>query len=245
MEAARNLAVRKHEVFLYEKETTLGGQWNVVASYRSEVGKLTRFLERALRAENVKINLESEVTPEIIERLAPDAVVLATGARQVFPDIPGIKRGNAVLATDVLLGATDVGREILVIGGGLVGCDAALFLAKKGKRVRVVDKVNIASTAGRTFKLDLMQEFLKWRVETYQNCDIYNISERGANIVRNGELFFLEADSVIIAVGSKAEDLLADQLKGFVPLVRKIGDCVTPRNSLSAIHEGFQVGMEL
>lgn len=245
MEAARNLAVRKHEVFLYEKEKTLGGQWNIVAAYRPEVGKLTRFLERAMRKENVRVNLECAATPEIVKNLSPDAVVLATGARPVLPDIPGIERENVVLAMDVLLEASDVGEEILVIGGGLVGCDVAVFLAKRGKSVRVVDKVNIVSTVGRTFKLDLMQEFLKWRVETYQNCEIYNISERGANIVRNGELLFLEADTVVIAAGSRAEDLLGNQLKGFVPLVRKIGDCVTPRNSLSAIHEGFQVAMEL
>jgi hypothetical protein len=79
----------------------------------------------------------------------------------------------------------------------------------------------------------------------YPNSHVYSITETGVNIVYNGELLFLKADSVVIAVGSRPEDKLAKQIKRFVSEIHMIGDCVEPRNSLAAIHEGAKVGNEL
>jgi 2-enoate reductase len=149
------------------------------------------------------------------------------------------------LAPDVLLGTVDAGQEVVIIGAGLVGCDTALFLANRGKKVSVIDEVNIAPNAGRTFKLDLMEEFVKNGVYMYPNSKVYSITENGVNIVHDGELLSLRADSVVVAVGSRPEDKLAKDVEKLVPEIRLIGDCVEPRYSLAAIHEGAKVGNEL
>jgi len=245
MEAARTLTERGHEVFLYEKTDKLGGQWNIVSCYQPSLASLTEYLSRGLKKAGVKVILNTEVNTQFIKQIKPDAVVVATGARQIVPDIPGVGGKNVVLASDVLLGNVSVGQEVVVIGGGLVGCDTALFLAKQRKKVSVLDIVNIASNAGRTFKLALMEEFIKHGVYMYPNSQVYSITGNGVNIVYDGELLFLKADSVVIAVGSRPEDKLAKQLEGLVSEIHVIGDCAEPRNSLAAIHEGSKIGNEL
>jgi 2,4-dienoyl-CoA reductase-like NADH-dependent reductase (Old Yellow Enzyme family)/thioredoxin reductase len=245
MEAARTLADRGHKVSLYEKSDKLGGQWNIVSRYQAGVAVLTEYLSRGLEKAGVKVIFDTEVNTQIIKEIKPDAVVLAMGAKQIVPEIPGVEGKNVVLASDVLLGNVNVGEEVVIIGGGLVGCDTALFLAKQRKKISVLDIVNIAANAGRTFKLTLMEGFVKHRVFMYPNSHVYSITETGVNIVYNGELLFLKADSVVIAVGSRPEDKLAKQIKRFVSEIHMIGDCVEPRNSLAAIHEGAKVGNEL
>jgi NADPH-dependent 2,4-dienoyl-CoA reductase/sulfur reductase-like enzyme len=245
MEAARTLAKRGHEVSLYEKADKLGGQWNILTCYRPSVAVLTEYLSRGLKKAGVKVLLNTEVDTRLIKRTKPEAIVVATGARQIIPDISGIDGKNVVLAPDVLLGTVDAGQEVVIIGAGLVGCDTALFLANRGKKVSVIDEVNIAPNAGRTFKLDLMEEFVKNGVYMYPNSKVYSITENGVNIVHDGELLSLRADSVVVAVGSRPEDKLTKDVEKLVPEIRLIGDCVEPRYSLAAIHEGAKVGNEL
>jgi 2,4-dienoyl-CoA reductase-like NADH-dependent reductase (Old Yellow Enzyme family) len=245
MEAARTLAKRGHEVSLYEKADKLGGQWNILTCYRPSVAVLIEYLSRGLKKAGVKVLLNTEVDTRLIKRTKPEAIVVATGARQIIPDISGIDGKNVVLAPDVLLGTVDAGQEVVIIGAGLVGCDTALFLANRGKKVSVIDEVNIAPNAGRTFKLDLREEFGKNGVYMYPNSKVYSITENGVNIVHDGELLSLRADSVVVAVGSRPEDKLAKDVEKLVPEIRLIGDCVEPRYSLAAIHEGAKVGNEL
>jgi NADPH-dependent 2,4-dienoyl-CoA reductase/sulfur reductase-like enzyme len=245
MEAAKTLAVRGHDVSLYEKTDKLGGQWNILTCYRPDVAVLINYLSRELSKGGVKVTFKTEVDTQLIKGLKPDAVVVATGARQIMPDIPGINEKNVLMAFDVLLGNANVGSEVVIIGGGLVGCDTALFLAKQHKKVSLVDIINIPANAGRTFKLSLIQEFVKHGVSMYPNSRVYCITENGVNIVYDNEVLFLKADNIIIATGSKPENKLAKELENSSFEVRIIGDCVEPRNSLSAIHEGAKVGIEL
>ena len=245
MEASRVLAERGHEVSLYEKADKLGGQWNILIQCQPRVAVLTEYLSRELKKADVKVILGTEVNTQLLKQIKPDAVVIATGARQIIPEIPGVDGKNVFLASDVLLGNGIVGQEVVIIGGGLVGCDTAIFLAKQQKKVSILDMVNIAPNAGRTFKLTMMDEFVKYGVYMYPNSRVYSITEKGVNIVYNGELLFLKADSVVIAVGSKPEDELSRQIEKLVPEIYMIGDCVEPRNSWAAIHEGSKTGNEI
>jgi len=246
MEAARTLAQRGHEVSLYEKGDRLGGQWNIVSAYQSGVGTLIKYLSRGLDKAGVRVFLNKEVNRKMVQENNPEAVVIATGASPMIPEVPGVGGKNVVLAWDVLAGKVGVGQEVVTIGGGLVGLDTALHLAKQGKKVSVVEMLDeIARGTPWLRKWLLKQSLMDYRVCLYPGITLHSISERGVSIIDSYQMLFLKADTVVLATGSKAENELADQLKGLVPELYTIGDSVEPRNSMEAIHEGYRVGREI
>lgn len=247
MEAAWILAERGHEVSLYEKANKLGGQWNIATCVTPELNTLTEYLARRLQQTGVRVILNKEVDAHLIQQVKPDAVVLATGANQKLLDIPGAHGKHVVMANDVLTGEVNVGQEVVVIGGRLVGLETAIHLAKQGKRVSVVSRGKIARDIGRLLKLTLKEKLVKYGVYMYPDSLPERITERGLHVINEGEIMFLKADSIVMAVGSKSEDKLAQELSGLMPEldIRAIGDCVEPRDALAAIHEGFKVGNEL
>jgi 2,4-dienoyl-CoA reductase-like NADH-dependent reductase (Old Yellow Enzyme family)/thioredoxin reductase len=247
MEAAWILAERGHEVSLYEKADKLGGQWNIAACVTPELSTLTEYLARRLQWAKVKVTLNKEVDAHHVQQIKPDVVVLATGASQKLIDIPGVHGKNVVMASDVLTGKVNVGQEVAVIGGRLVGLETAIHLAKQGKKVSVVSRGKIARDIGRLLKLTLKEELVKHGVYMYPDSLPESITERGLNMINEGEIIFLEANHIVIAVGSKSEDRLARELSELMPEleIRQIGDCVEPRDALAAIHEGFKVGNEV
>ncbi len=134
MEAARVAAVRGHEVALWEKETNLGGQLTLAAAVpgRQDFMDLVDYLESSLVDLGVEVETQKEATLDDIKQFRPDAVIVATGARPVMPDIPGIDGNNVVNAWEVLGFEPELGKKIVVIGGGAVGCEVALFIAVMG-----------------------------------------------------------------------------------------------------------------
>jgi 2,4-dienoyl-CoA reductase-like NADH-dependent reductase (Old Yellow Enzyme family)/thioredoxin reductase len=246
MEAARTLAQRGHEVSLYEKSDRLGGQWNVVSSFQPEVNALTKYLAGSLDIARVKVFLNKEVNRKIMEDINPEVVIIATGATPMIPEVPGVGGKNVVLAWDVLAGKVEVGQEVVIIGGELVGLDTALHLAKQGKKVSVVEMLDkIAHGVFGLRRWNLKQSLMDYRVCLYPGITLHSISERGVSVIDGYQMLFLKADTVVLATRSKAENELAKQLKGLVPELYTIGDSVEPRNSMEAIHEGFKVGREI
>jgi thioredoxin reductase len=242
MEAAIVLAQRGHQVRLYEKESKLGGQWNILASYRPEVSSLTKYLSRKLTESGVEVHKDTQVNVDLVKKLQPDAVVIATGAKQKLPDVPGIDGRNVVLANDVLSGKVRTGKEVVIIGGGLVGMETATFLGKQGCKVSIVDIVDIGKDVGYTVKEALLEEIIKNGIYLYPNSILDRITENGLNIILFNETVLLRADTMVIAIGSVSNNDLYQELKGLVPELHIIGDSLEPRNSLAAIHEGFKLG---
>jgi len=246
MEAARTLAQRGHDVSLYEKGDRLGGQWNIVSSFQPEVGALTKYLAGSLNTSGVKVFLNKEVNRKMMEDINLEVAIIATGATPMIPDIPGVRGKNVVLAWDVLAGKVEVGREIVIIGGGLVGLDTALHLAKQGKQVSVVEMLDkIAHDVFGLRRWNLKQSLMDYRICLYPGVTLHSISERGVSVIDSYQMLLLKADTVVLATPSKPENELAEQLKGLVPELYTIGDCVKPRNSMDAIHEGFKLGCEI
>lgn len=245
MEAARTLAERGHNVSLYERDGILGGQWNILSAFRPEVATLVEYLSKGLEKAGVEVLMNREVTPFLVEEHKPDAVVVATGAKPSMLDVPGVEGKNVMLATDVLMGKAYVGEEVVVIGGGLVGLDTALFLAEQGKKVSVVEQFKIAQEVSSPLKLTLIEKLVSNGVYMYPNSAPESITEKGVLVVSDGEIMFLRADTVILAVGSESENRIAERLKGFMEEVYAIGDGVEPRSALEAIHEGSEVGRKI
>ncbi len=274
MEAARVAALRGHEVCLYEKTEKLGGQLPLAAAPpgRSEFLTFLSYLENQMKNLNVSVRTRTEVTPEQVDLEKPDAIVVATGAEPLIPEIKGVDRPNVVMAWDVLCGKVDTGKEVVIIGGGAVGLGTAIFLARKGtidgdtlrfimvnqaesvetlnsllfrgvKKVTVVEILNkLGQDLGRSTRWTILQDLWRLSVKTMTHTRAKEITAGGVIVDRGGKEDFIPGDTVVIAMGSKAVNALYEKLKGRVPEVYLIGDAKTPRKALEAVAEGLAVG---
>lgn len=134
MEAARVLALRGHHVTLYEKNDRLGGQlrYAYIPPGREEIKNIITYLERQISKLKVNVKMGTEADLQILEKERPDAVIVATGGRPIMPGIPGIKGENVYNASSVLEGNATIGKDVVIIGGGTVGCEVALYVARQG-----------------------------------------------------------------------------------------------------------------
>jgi len=248
MEAARVLSQRGHEVTLYEREKRLGGSFNlaVLPPGKADFRYLIDDLSRQIKNNGVTVHLEREVMPELIEEEKPEEVIVATGAIPIVPDIPGITLRNVVLAQDVLSETEETGEGVVIVGGGLVGCETAHFLAEKGKDVTIIEMLEkVGADIGPTMRwvlLEILNEE-KTRILTQAKCE--EIKENGIMISRNGESEFLEADTIVIAVGYQPDRKLYDAIKGKISNILIIGDCKEARKAFDAIHEGSGIAYQI
>lgn len=249
MEAARVAALRGHMVTLYEKSDKLGGNLKAASSptFKAPVRSLIDWLTAEVKKAGVKTELGKEVTARTIEAAKPDTVVVATGAAAAIPEVPGVKSANVATAIDVLLGKAKVGKEVVVVGGGLVGCETALCLAQMGKGVTIVEMLpDIALDVGLAEKMALFKLFAENKVRWFTNVKLDEITKEGL-VARDkeGRKQTFKADSVVLAVGMQSEDRLYRELEGKVPELYKIGDARQPRRIINAIHEGSLIAQEI
>jgi 2-enoate reductase len=249
MEAARVAALRGHQVILYEKETELGGQLRAGSKppFKSSIRDLVNYLSAQLTKLGVKVEKGNEVSSEFVHRLRPEAVVVATGATPLIPSISGIENEKIVTAIDLHLGKKKAGDEVVVAGGGITGCDAALDLAREGKKVTIVDMLpEVACDLTRADQMYLLEELSKNGVTILTNHEIEEFTAEGLTATeKEGKQKTLKADTIILALGSKSENKLAEDLRGKASELYVVGDCVKPRKIWDAIHEGFVAGWRM
>jgi len=217
------------------------------------VASLLNYQARGLEQAGVEVRLNSELAADDVREMAPDAVVIATGAAPATLDVPGIDGPTVVQAVDALGGRVDVGQEVVVIGGRLVGLDTALFLAERGKSVSIISRSKIARGVDHNLKLALMEKLIAHGVRLYPNTVPDSITERGVNAwwdsgeppAKDHVFVFFKADTVVLAVGARSDDGLADALSGLAPEVYTIGDAAGVRDVFDAIHEGADVGRRI
>ena len=198
METATIAAQRGHEVHLYERTASLGGQWIPATAAKPQIGTLTENMKHRLAASGAKVHLEHPLDAQGVLALAPDLVVVATGAKQSLPDIPGIRGKNIVMAWDVLDGSVQTGQEVVVVGGGLTGSDCAYYLARQGKRVSLINNSQVLVHVERLSKLTLKEKLINNGVFLYPFSKAESITEKGVNVINDGEIVFLKADTVEI-----------------------------------------------
>ncbi len=253
MEAARTLAERGHDVSLYEKATELGGQWKLVSNFLPEEMGLIDYLSTAMRKAGVKVYLDQEVNPKMVEKIKPDVVLAALGSSPIALNVPGADSKNVVQATDVLAGHAKVGEQVLIIGGRLVGLTTALFLAQRGKKVSVVTRRKIARDVMHNSKLVFQELLLENNVRLFPYCTPESITPEGVNCWwDSGEppekepvFFFLKADTIVLAVGAVNNSRLADLISSIIPETYKIGDCSGKRSIFTAMREGSEIARKL
>ena len=248
MEAARVAALRGHQVTLCEKGEELGGQLRVAClpPYKDELGSLIKNMASQVRTAGVEVRLNTEVTLELVEKENPDVLILAIGAMPLIPDIPGVGQDNVVTAVDVIMRREDVGETAIVVGGGMVGCEAAEFLADLGKKVTIVEMLpKIGSDYGATYRHVVLRRLREIGIKMETNVMVEEITDRGVKAKRDGLAKFFPGDTVVLAVGFKPIKGLGEKLSGKVPAPYSIGDCVEPRRIKEAIEEGFRLAREI
>jgi NADPH-dependent 2,4-dienoyl-CoA reductase/sulfur reductase-like enzyme len=245
MEAARVASLRGHKVTLYEKEKTLGGQLIAASApqFKEPIGDLAEYLENQVEKLGVKVKLGTEATPALIKRLKPDVVILATGAIPIAPKIPGARANKVAMATDILLGRRKAGKKVVKIGGGEVGSELAWFLAEKGKNVTIVEMLGGVAMDMNMFSLFyLMDKLAELGVEMLTNTTAREITDKGVVAVDiEGNRQVIEADTVILATGFRSNNKLEEKLKGAIPEVYAIGDCVKPGKIWGAIDSASRI----
>jgi NADPH-dependent 2,4-dienoyl-CoA reductase/sulfur reductase-like enzyme len=249
MEVARVAARRGHQVTLYEKEGQLGGQLlqAAVPPTKSPIQALTSYLSHQLAKLGVAVELGKEATPEVLLEQKPDAVVLATGVRPAVPGIPGLDRANVVQAVGVLAGKASVGPRVVVIGGDMVGCETADFLAHQGKTVTVTRRgPRMAVKVMRGLRPALLERLRSKGVTMLTGVRYEEVVPAGLVITdKDGNRRTIEADTVVLAAGAESRTQLQRDLQGRVAELHQVGDCVAPRGILEAIHEGSRAGRAL
>ena len=191
------------------------------------------------------IGLGKKATPGLITETEPDVIVVATGSVPMIPDISGVERTSVVTAVDLLLAKIEPHEPIVVIGGGLIGCETALHLAQKGSPVTIVEMLNhIAHDSPLPNQMHLRKLLADAHVRILTKANASAIVDKGVLVCcGDAEGIFLEANSGVLAVGIKSDRELYKALKNRFQSIYAVGDCVSPRKVLHAIWEAFRIAL--
>jgi 2-enoate reductase len=248
MEAGRVAALRGHKVVIYEKSDKLGGHVTEAAlmPFKASEQKLLNWYKTELENLKVEIHLKAEVTSAFVHEKNPDAVIVATGSKEIRLNVPGADKQIMITACDFLVGKRQAGEKVVVIGGGQVGCEIALWLAQQGKKVTIVEKLDDVLIGGRPIPwsnrkmlLDLLT-FHKVNVMT--NVSLFEVIDKGAVVI--DKCFgrgTLPADMIILAVGLEPEQEIYRLLKGHLANLYLIGDAREAKNIMNAIWDAYEV----
>jgi 2-enoate reductase len=248
MEAARVAASRGHKVVLYEKGKALGGHLieASVPGFKRDLDTLLKWYKNQLQQLGVAIKLQTEASAALLAKENPDAVIVATGSKPILPDIPGIDKTNVFTCVDILLGRKKAGKIVVVVGGGLVGCETALWLAEEGKQVTIVEILPELMTAGlpvpRMNRFMLLDLLALNKVNILTGARIQEITTEGVTVTGKGFKRTIKADTIVLAAGLQPDNALSRELNGRFSQLYAIGDCQEARNIMGAIWDGYEVG---
>lgn len=215
MQAAITASEQKHDVTLYEKMDSLGGtiKFAKCVSFKGDLDRFREYQARKVSSLGVKVHLNSEVTPELVSKESPDILIAAIVAEPIIPEIQGIDRNLVVTATDAYNKGAEIGKNLAVIGGGLMGCEKGLHLAQQGKDVTIIEMLDeVAKEVNIMHRRALVPELEKYtKIKTGFRCT--EVIDKGVKAVdKEGKELLFEADSVIVAVGLKSKSDLVDAL---------------------------------
>jgi len=251
LEAARVAALRGHRVRLYEKSEKLGGRFNLasVPPFKQEFATAIKWLVTQITNLNVDITLNTPVTAEVVEKIAPDAVVVATGAVSQMPNIPGIDRQWVVFGEDILAGKTTMGNRVVIIGGGGIGTEVADMMAQRHKDVTLVEmlpEIGVPTGIAMLVAQNLLPRLQRYGVTMLTGTTVTEITDDAVVVETAGVKKRLEGvDQVVVAAGAAPANQLAAELAARFPRVYTIGDAVAPRTLFEATHEGADAAMEI
>lgn len=232
MQAALSAANWGHKVILCEKTGRLGGALlcEEKVPFKQHLAEyLVQQARFVLNDPNIEVRLNTPVTPELAKEIAPDAIFAAIGSEAVVPKIPGIEK--ALGAEEVYVAPEKAGKKVVILGGGLVGCELAIFLADGSREVTVMEMMNRPNDGGNSLHMQAIQLEIRNRgISLALGTKAAEITDAGVLGEKNGETSLFEADTVIYAVGQRAKREEAAALCRCAPEFYQIGDCLNATN---------------
>lgn len=251
MEAARVAKLRGHDVTVYEKSDVLGG--NLIPAgahdFKAEVASLNEYYRRQMELLGVDVKLNTEATVDVLRASGADAVILAVGSNPIMPRIEGIDHPKTVSGVDALLGKKPVGENVVIVGGGLVGCEIALGYLQEGKKVTMVEALDEIMKVGDVpamNKIMLLDAFEYYNAPVCVNTRLKAVNDEGAVVtLADGTDQTIPADTVVMSVGYRPLPSLAADLAGCGAEVYEIGDGSKVGNVLTCVRDAFEVTRNL
>lgn len=247
MEAAIVAARRGHEVTLVEKTEKLGGNLHPAgaAYFKEDIAKLCRVLEKRVREAGVKVVLNTEVTPEYIQKSNPDALFIAIGANELRPPIKGIDSPKVVMACDAELNPGQLGKKVAIMGGGFVGGEAAISFHHEGRECSVIEMKSVLVEEVNNFYRGALTHKIEDSAKIYLNTKVKEIVPEGVLCERDGEEFLVQADSVVCALGFRSPYEQVDELAELVDEYYIVGDCNNVGQIYQAMNTAYYAAMRL
>jgi len=270
MEAARVCALRGHTVDLYEKTGELGGVFIAAAmpDFKEDDRKLLKWYKKQIKDTGVHVHLNTEITPKVVKKGGYDEIFVATGAKERKLAIPDLQKHNVFYAKEALMRKDIPGRDILIIGGGLTGCEIAYALGKRGKRVTIFEAMdtilNVYGLSATNFNMLLEAiDYYKIKVYTGTTLQSYdgkivqavqiiknnlNCAGRAMNRIAFGpqgraKHITVNADTIIVSVGYISDQILYKELQG--PHTYLLGDAEHPANVMNAIWTAYDIASKI
>ncbi len=250
MEAARIAKKRGHDVTIIEKSGALGG--NLIPAgahdFKVEIHQLADYYKRQMELLGIKILLNTEANSDMLRQTGADTIILATGSVPVMPrSIEGIEK--AVSGVDALLGKKPIGRKVVIVGGGLVGCEIAYGYAKEGRDVTIVEALGEILNLGSVpimNKTMLLDAFEYYRTTIYTGTKLKSVIDDGAVVILpDGQEKKLEADTVILSIGYRPVPSLKEKLAGCGSEIIEIGDGRQVGNVLTCVKDAYETACKL
>ena len=235
---------------LFEASNTVGGQF-VSAAYPPYKGDYTGYIAWLYREiqkyDNITLHLNTRLTAEMVQQAKPDKVIVATGAKPFIPKVPGIDNPKVITVEEALLGKKDVGMNVLIAGGGMSGTETAAFFGMQCKsRVTIIemrDDIALEMEAG--IRDDLRTVLRHLFVDVKCNTALAGVTDEGALLKQGDDIKLFPCDTIILSIGVRADNKLAEELKDTGVEVVTVGDAVKARQITEASREGFIAGLNV
>ncbi len=245
LEAARVACLRGHDVTIFEAETKKGGLLNeaAVPEFKADIRALIDSQTTAVEKLAIPV-VNKRATAADLEKF--DAVICATGSKPVAPNIPGLTEKIALDSLDVLNGIAKPGKNVIVVGGGLVGSELALYLAEKGHNVTVVEMLpQIMNEIAVTDALAYSERIKEVDLNVLTSTRLIEIDQDGAVVENKEGRQKLTADSVILALGFQAEQELHNALLAQGKESYLVGDAIEPAKIMDAFHTAYRTALKI
>lgn len=248
MKAAITAAKRGHKVVLFEKEDTLGGilKSEQALPFKYEMYQLGLTFARQMELEGVDVRLRTPATPELVEAEKPDALILAVGSVPIVPPLPGMDGDNVVVVNDYYRKKDQVKDTVVVLGGGLAGCECAVHLGMEGKKVHLVEMRDLLAADCNIRHRPILMKQIDQYATVHLSCQGLSVTKEGLLCKdAEGKEVLIPGETVICAVGQRANRTDVDALRSLAPFVREIGDCVRPSNITNAVYQGYHAALDI